>query len=160
MDRFFLIGVIEGFCSYLIFPISKIKIKIKIKWQIQAKTIPRQDGFSKTWKPLFLHIHIICFNLRVVPVGGLGKGPKIGDSIGDRTQNLWFHKRIKLELELGILEHMVRWPVDFLGHLDDWWSLTWLVFGLHLWFVVTWVFIWLMVTCSSIVGNAWSCDSW
>ena len=31
-----------------------------------------------------------------------------GDSAGDRTQNIWFHKRIKLELELGILEHMVH----------------------------------------------------
>ncbi|RVX23073.1 hypothetical protein CK203_008490 [Vitis vinifera] len=32
-----------------------------------------------------------------------GEGPQIGDSTGDRTQNLWFHKRIKLELELGLL---------------------------------------------------------
>ncbi|RVW72131.1 hypothetical protein CK203_057987 [Vitis vinifera] len=35
--------------------------------------------------------------------GGSGEGPQIGDSTGDRTQNLWFHKRIKLELELGLL---------------------------------------------------------
>ncbi|RVW62990.1 hypothetical protein CK203_059273 [Vitis vinifera] len=35
--------------------------------------------------------------------GGSGEGPQIGDSAGDRTQNLWFHKRIKLELELGLL---------------------------------------------------------
>ncbi|KAL6335137.1 hypothetical protein AAG906_027197 [Vitis piasezkii] len=34
---------------------------------------------------------------------GSGKGPQIGDSAGDRTQNLWFHNRIKLELELGLL---------------------------------------------------------
>ncbi|RVW67105.1 hypothetical protein CK203_066034 [Vitis vinifera] len=38
--------------------------------------------------------------------GGSGEGPQIGNSAGDRTQNLWFHKRIKLELELGISEHM------------------------------------------------------
>ncbi|RVW12134.1 Retrovirus-related Pol polyprotein from transposon 17.6 [Vitis vinifera] len=35
--------------------------------------------------------------------GGSGEGPQIGNSAGDRTQNLWFHKRIKLELELGLL---------------------------------------------------------
>ena len=72
------------------------------------KTVPRRDGFSKTQKTLFLQIHDICFNLRVVPIGGSGEGPQIGDFDGDRTQNLWFHKRIKLELELGILEHMVH----------------------------------------------------
>ena len=41
-------------------------------------------------------------------VSGSGEGPQIGDSVGDLTQNLWFHKRIKLELELGILEHTVH----------------------------------------------------
>ena len=39
---------------------------------------------------------------------GSGEGPQIGDSTGDRTQNLWFHKRIKLEFELGIWDHMVH----------------------------------------------------
>ena len=40
-------------------------------------------------------------------VGGLGEGPQIGDFVRDRTQNLLFHKRIKLELELGILGTVV-----------------------------------------------------
>ncbi|RVW84158.1 hypothetical protein CK203_053592 [Vitis vinifera] len=39
----------------------------------------------------------------VALVDGSGEGPQIGDSTGDRIQNLWFHKRIKLELELGLL---------------------------------------------------------
>ena len=82
------------------------KNKIKSKWRLQTKIVPRRDGFSKTRKPLFFHN--ICFNSQVVSVSGSGEGPQIGDSAGDLTQNLWFHKRIKLELELGILEHMVH----------------------------------------------------
>ena len=53
------------------------------------------------------------FKSQVAVVGGSGEGPQIGDSIGDQTQNLWFPKKIKLELEFGILEHMVHWPVHF-----------------------------------------------
>ena len=39
---------------------------------------------------------------------GSGKVHKLETSLGSQTQNLWFHKRIKLELELGRLEHMVH----------------------------------------------------
>ena len=50
----------RGFCSYLIFHISKIKIKIKSKWRLQTKPFLIGDGFSKTQKPLFLHIFLIA----------------------------------------------------------------------------------------------------
>ena len=66
--------------------------------------VPHWDKFFKTQKPAFL----FTFKIASHAVSGSGEGPQIGDSVGDRTQNLWFHKRIKLGLELGILAHMVH----------------------------------------------------
>ena len=63
--------------------------------------------FSKLENTTFLSFF---FLLKASHIGlcGSGEDPQIGDFTGDRTQNLWFHKRMKLELELGILEHMVH----------------------------------------------------
>ena len=68
------------------------------------KIIPHRGRIFQNPKT---HLLFYSFKKRVAPIGGSGESPQIGDSTGDRTQNLWFHKRIKLELELGILEHMV-----------------------------------------------------
>ena len=83
--------------GFLFLNFPHLKIKIKSKWRLQ--TIPCLT--SKISFPFYF------LKYRVAPICKLGEGPQIGDSARDRTQNLWFHKRIKLELELGILEHMV-----------------------------------------------------
>ena len=44
---------------------------------------------------------------------------QIGDSVRDQTQNLWFHKRVKHELELGILEHIGSLTSRLLGYTND-----------------------------------------
>ena len=68
------------------------------------KTAPHRGMIFQNPKT---HLLSYSFKKRVAPARGSGESPQIGDSTGDRTQDLWFHKRIKLELELGILEHMV-----------------------------------------------------
>ena len=70
-------------------------------------TVPHQGRVFKNWKTLTFSFFLFILKAMSRRFGGSGEGPQIGDSAGDRTQNLWFHKKIKLELELGILEHMV-----------------------------------------------------
>ncbi|KAL6347810.1 hypothetical protein AAG906_026339 [Vitis piasezkii] len=71
--------------------------------------------YLRAWLGTSVHLLALIF----ASVGGSGEGPQIGDS-GDRTQNLWFHKRIKLELELDILEHMgLTFPFPFVGLLTE-----------------------------------------
>ena len=73
------------------------------------KTVSHQGWIFPNSKTIFsLHPLIFFFKSQVAVVGGSGEGPQIGDSIGDQTQNLWFPKKIKLEREFGILEHMVH----------------------------------------------------
>ena len=76
-----------------------------------SKTVPHQGHIFQNSKTTFPPLYY--FQSRVTPLNGSGEGPQIGDSTGDWTHNLLFHKRIKLELELGILKHMVHWPMDF-----------------------------------------------
>ena len=75
------------------------------------ETVPDQGRIFQNSKTTFPFHSTLLFKKRdsesCYPSGS-GEGPQIGDSAGDQTQNLWFHKRIKLEFELGIWDHMVH----------------------------------------------------
>ena len=98
-DRFFHIGVI-GVWFLLGFPIYKITTKSK--WRLQRKTILLEDEFSKIRKSTHIFLSYKSESRRPVDrVGSINWRLHWG-----QIQNLWFHKRIKLELELCILKHM------------------------------------------------------
>ena len=67
--------VIRGFCSYLIFPILKIKIKKVSGDSIQHRSSPGA-GFSKLENTNFLFISFFSFKSESRRSGGSGEGPQ------------------------------------------------------------------------------------